>query len=171
MINGLSSVIALEYISHGLKQKYSGYCGTVLFLMGCTAYFFVVTGLNHYTSFEGALGIGYGVVLYVYCLLAAEGRKSDFFLLSVVWVLLAFISAYVMFAVWGMFSGGSLEELLKTESQAHMYFSLSAGALRFSMGRIVLAVYQRRKQKKILAEDWLMAVTFLIFFFLILCSA
>ncbi len=55
-------------------------------------------------------------------------------LLSVVWVLLAFISAYVMFAVWGMFSGGSLEELLKTESQAHMYFSLSAGALRFSMG-------------------------------------
>ena len=168
LINGLSSVIALEYISHGLKQKYSGYCGTVLFLMGCTAYFFVVTGLNHYTSFEGALGIGYGVVLYVYCLLAAEGRKSDFFLLSVVWVLLAFISAYVMFAVWGMFSGGSLEELLKTESQAHMYFSLSAGALRFSMGRIVLAVYQRRKQKKILAEDWLMAVTFLIFFFLIL---
>ena len=162
-------MIALEYISHGLKQKYSGYCGTVLFLMGCTAYFFVVTGLNHYTSFEGALGIGYGVVLYVYCLLAAEGRKSDFFLLSVVWVLLAFISAYVMFAVWGMFSGGSLEELLKTESQAHMYFSLSAGALRFSMGRIVLAVYQRRKQKKILAEDWLMAVTFLIFFFLILC--
>lgn len=161
-------MIALEYISHGLKQKYSGYCGTVLFLMGCTAYFFVVTGLNHYTSFEGALGIGYGVVLYVYCLLAAEGRKSDFFLLSVVWVLLAFISAYVMFAVWGMFSGGSLEELLKTESQAHMYFSLSAGALRFSMGRIVLAVYQRRKQKKILAEDWLMAVTFLIFFFLIL---
>ena len=161
-------MIALEYISHGLKQKYSGYCGTVLFLMGCTAYFFVVTGLNHYTSFEGALGIGYGVVLYVYCLLAAEGRKSDFFLLSVVWVLLAFISAYVMFAVWGMFSGESLEELLKTESQAHMYFSLSAGALRFSMGRIVLAVYQRRKQKKILAEDWLMAVTFLIFFFLIL---
>lgn len=161
-------MIALEYISHGLKQKYSGYRGTVLFLMGCTAYFFVVTGLNHYTSFEGALGIGYGVVLYVYCLLAAEGRKSDFFLLSVVWVLLAFISAYVMFAVWGMFSGGSLEELLKTESQAHMYFSLSAGALRFSMGRIVLAVYQRRKQKKILAEDWLMAVTFLIFFFLIL---
>ena len=161
-------MIALEYISHGLKQKYSGYRGTVLFLMGCTAYFFVVTGLNHYTSFEGALGIGYGVVLYVYCLLAAEGRKSDFFLLSVVWVLLAFISAYVMFAVWGMFSGESLEELLKTESQAHMYFSLSAGALRFSMGRIVLAVYQRRKQKKILAEDWLMAVTFLIFFFLIL---
>lgn len=53
-------MIALEYISHGLKQKYSGYCGTVLFLMGCTAYFFVVTGLNHYTSFEGALGIGYG---------------------------------------------------------------------------------------------------------------
>ena len=95
-------MIALEYISHGLKQKYSGYCGTVLFLMGCTAYFFVVTGLNHYTSFEGALGIGYGVVLYVYCLLAAEGRKSDFFLLSVVWVLLAFISAYVMFAVWGL---------------------------------------------------------------------
>ena len=99
-------MIALEYISHGLKQKYSGYCGTVLFLMGCTAYFFVVTGLNHYTSFEGALGIGYGVVLYVYCLLAAEGRKSDFFLLSVVWVLLAFISAYVMFAVWGMFFNG-----------------------------------------------------------------
>ncbi|MFW5672112.1 MAG: GHKL domain-containing protein [Acetivibrio ethanolgignens] len=161
-------MIALEYISHGLKQKYRGYRGTVLFLAGCTAYFFVVTGLNHYTNFEGVLGIGYGVVLYVYCLLAAQGKKSDFFLLSVVWVLLAFISAYVMFALWGIFSGGSLEELLKTESQAHMYFSLSAGALRFSLGRIVLAVYRRRKQKKLLAEDWMMALIFFIFFFLIL---
>ena len=90
------------------------------------------------------MGLFYMCIVF----LAAEGRKSGFLLLSVVWVLLAFISAYVMFAVWGMFSGGSLEELLKTESQAHMYFSLSAGALRFSMGRIVLAVYQRRKQKR-----------------------
>lgn len=110
-------MIALEYISHGLKQKYSGYCGTVLFLMGCTAYFFVVTGLNHYTSFEGALGIGYGVVLYVYCLLAAEGRKSDFFLLSVVWVLLAFISAYVS-GVDSLDMGNLIHNLLKNGIEA-----------------------------------------------------
>ncbi|MDY3231518.1 MAG: GHKL domain-containing protein [Clostridiaceae bacterium] len=124
--------------------------------------------LNFYTRFEGILGVSYGAVLYVYCLLAAEGKRSDFFLLSVVWVLLAFISVYVMFAVWGMVRGEKLASLLETEGQAHMCFSLAAGDLRFSLGRMVLAVYRRRKQKKLLVEDWMMALIFLAFFFLIL---
>ena len=140
----------------------------VLFLTGCTAYFLVVTILNHYTRFEGVLGVCYGLVLYVYCLLSAEGKKSDFFLLSIVWVLIAFISAYVMFAVWGMMTGEKLGRLLEMEGQIHMYFSLAAGALRFSMGRMVLAVYRRRQQKKLLAEDWMMALIFFAFFLLIL---
>ena len=114
------------------------------------------------------MGVSYGAVLYVYCLLAAEGKRSDFFLLSVVWVLLAFISVYVMFAVWGMVRGEKLASLLETEGQAHMCFSLAAGVLRFSLGRMVLAVYRRRKQKKLLVEDWMMALIFLAFFFLIL---
>lgn len=168
LINGLSAVIALEYISHGLKRKYENHRGMVLFLTGCTAYFLVVTILNHYTRFEGVLGVCYGLVLYVYCLLSAEGKKSDFFLLSIVWVLIAFISAYVMFAVWGMMTGEKLGRLLEMEGQIHMYFSLAAGALRFSMGRMVLAVYRRRQQKKLLAEDWMMALIFFAFFLLIL---
>ena len=169
LINGLSAVIALEYISHGLKSKYKDYHGAVLFLTGCTAYFLMVTALNHYTSFEGIMGASYGIVLYIYCLLGAEGKKSDFFLLSVVWVLIAFISAYIMFAVWGMLTGERLVELIETENQIHIYFSLAAGALRFSLGRMVLAVYRRRIQKKLLAEDWMMALIFFIFFLLILC--
>lgn len=168
LINGLSAIIALEYISHGFKRKYENHCGMVLFLTGCTAYFLVVTILNHYTRFEGVLGVCYGLVLYVYCLLSAEGKKSDFFLLSIIWVLIAFISAYVMFAVWGMMTGEKLGRLLEMEGQIHMYFSLAAGALRFSMGRMVLAVYRRRQQKKLLAEDWMMALIFFAFFLLIL---
>lgn len=168
LINGLSAVIALEYISHGLKPKYKDYRGAILFLTGCTAYFLIVTALNHYTSFEGIMGVSYGIVLYVYCLLGAEGKKSDFFLLSVVWVLIAFISAYIMFAVWGMLTGEKLVELIETENQTHIYFSLAAGALRFSLGRMVLTVYRRRRQKKLLAEDWMMALIFFIFFLLIL---
>lgn len=168
LINGLSAIIALEYISHGFKRKYENHCGMVLFLAGCTAYFLVVTILNHCTRFEGVLGVCYGLVLYVYCLLSAEGKKSDFFLLSTIWVLIAFISAYVMFAVWGMMVGEKLGRLLEMEGQIHMYFSLAAGALRFSMGRMVLAVYRRRQQKKLLAEDWMMALIFFAFFLLIL---
>lgn len=148
----------MEYISHGLKRKYENYCGTVLFWAGCTAYFLTITVLNLHNRFEGVLGVSYGAVLYVYCLLAAEGKRSDFFLLSIAWVLLAFISAYVMFAVWGMVRGEKLAMLLDTEEQAHMYFSLAAGVLRFSLGRMVLAVYRRRKQKKLLVEDWMMAL-------------
>ena len=139
-----------------------------LFCAGCTAYFFVVTILYHYTRFEGLLGLCYGMILYGYCLLAAEGKKSDFFLLSAVWVLIAFISAYVMFALWGLVTGEKLGQLLVTNSREHLYFALAAGALRFSLGRIVLAVYRRRQHEKLLAEDWMMALIFLVFFLLIL---
>ena len=168
LINALSAVIALEYISHGLKPKYKGCRGAALFLAGCTVYFLMVTAFNHYTPFEGIMGAGYGIVLYVYCLLGVEGKKSDFLLLSVVWVLIAFISAYIMFAVWGMITGERLVQLIETENQTHIYFSLAAGALRFSFGRMALAVYRRRRQKKLLVEDWMMALIFFIFFFLIL---
>ena len=133
-----------------------------MFLAGCTAYFFAVTLLNHYTDFEGLLGICYGAVLYGYCLLATEGKKTDFFLLSAIWVLIAFISAYVMFAAWGIITGEELGKLLETDNKTHLYFSLAAGALRFSLGRMALAIYRRKQQSKLLAED------FLVFFLLIL---
>ena len=90
--------------------------------------------LNFYTRFEGILGVSYGAVLYVYCLLAAEGKRSDFFLLSVVWVLLAFTSVYVMFAVWGMVRGEKLASLLETEGQAHMCFPLLLASCVFHLG-------------------------------------
>lgn len=139
-----------------------------MFLAGCTAYFFVVTLLNHYTDFEGLLGICYGTVLYGYCLLATEGKKTDFFLLSTIWVLIAFISAYVMFAAWGIITGEELGKLLETDNKTHLYFSLAAGALRFSLGRMALAIYRRKQQSKLLVEDWIMALIFLVFFLLIL---
>ena len=139
-----------------------------MFLAGCTAYFFAVTLLNHYTDFEGLLGICYGAVLYGYCLLATEGKKTDFFLLSAIWVLIAFISAYVMFAAWGIITGEELGKLLETDNKTHLYFSLAAGALRFSLGRMALAIYRRKQQSKLLAEDWIMALIFLVFFLLIL---
>lgn len=164
----MSAVIALEYISHGLKGKHKNRCGIVLFLAGCTAYFFVVTLLNHFTEFEGLLGVCYGAVLYVYCLLATEGKKTDFFLLSAVWILITFISAYVMFAMWGIVTGEKLGKLLETDNQVHMYFSFAAGALRFSLGRMVLAIYRRKQQRKLMAEDWIMAMIFFAFFLLIL---
>lgn len=168
IINGISAVIALEYISHGLKKRYKGQRGMVLFLAGCTAYFFAVTMLNHYTRFEGLLGLCYGIILYGYCVLAAEGKKMDFFLLSVVWVLIAFISAYVMFAIWGLVTGEMLGQLIVTNSREHLYFALAAGALRFSFGRMALAVYRRRQHEKLLAEDCMLVLIFLVFFLLIL---
>lgn len=139
-----------------------------MFLAGCAAYFFAVTLLNYYTEFEGIFGICYGAILYGYCLLATEGKKTDFFLLSAIWVLIAFISAYVMFVAWGIITREELGKLLETDNQTHLYFSLAAGALRFSLGRMVLAIYRRKQQSKLLAEDWIMALIFLAFFLLIL---
>lgn len=92
----------------------------------------------------------------------------DFFLLSVVWVLIAFISAYVMFAIWGLVTGEMLGQLIVTNSREHLYFALAAGALRFSFGRMALAVYRRRQHEKLLAEDCMLVLIFLVFFLLIL---
>lgn len=83
-------------------------------------------------------------------------------------MLIAFISAYVMFATWGIITGEELGKLLETDNKTHLYFSLAAGALRFSLGRMALAIYRRKQQSKLLAEDWIMALIFLVFFLLIL---
>lgn len=56
--------------------------------------------------------------------------------------MIAFISAYVMFAAWGIVTGEEMGKLLETDNQAHMYFALAAGALRFSLGRMALTIYQ-----------------------------
>ena len=73
-----------------------------------------------------------------------------------------------MFAAWGIITGEELGKLLETDNKTHLYFSLAAGALRFSLGRMALAIYRRKQQSKLLAEDWIMALIFLVFFLLIL---
>lgn len=168
MINALSAVIALEYISHGFEKKYKDFRGIVLFLGGCAVYFMTVTLLNHFTHFEGFLGISYGIILYLYCLVALEGKKVDFFLLSLIWVLIAVISAYVMFAVLGMITNNELGVLLQAEGAWRSYSALAAGALKFSLGRISQAIYKRKQQAIFLLEDWMMAGIFLVIFFLTL---
>ena len=73
MINALSAVIALEYISHGFEKKYKDFRGIVLFLGGCAVYFMTVTLLNHFTHFEGFL---------VSLLSGCTGRKKSRFFSS-----------------------------------------------------------------------------------------
>ncbi len=73
-----------------------------------------------------------------------------------------------MFAAWGMITGEKLGKLLETDNRTHLYFSLAAGVLRFSFGRMALAIYRRKQQRRLLEEDWIMALIFLAFFILIL---
>ena len=73
IINILASVIAVEYMEHGLEKKYSGWRHWLLFAGGCAVYFVVVTVLNLFTGFEGGLCIFYGRVDCLWC--AGSERK------------------------------------------------------------------------------------------------
>ena len=75
-------------------------------------YFLLVTLLNQLSSFEGFSGLGYGLILFIYGIVALEGNKIEFLIFSVVWVLIALISAYVMFGLLGIMTGEGIGELL-----------------------------------------------------------
>ena len=168
IINALSAMIALEYIDHAFRKKYKGIRRILLWLLGCGLYFLVVTLLNRITDFEDLAGLMYGAVLFFYSILALEGNKTDFLLLSLMWVIIALISAYIMFGFLGITTGEGIGELLKKSGTIRTYSALAAGALKFSLGRVVLATYKKKGKMAVKMEEGIVAGTFLILFILIL---
>ncbi|MCI8313424.1 MAG: GHKL domain-containing protein [Lachnospiraceae bacterium] len=163
----MSAAIAIEYINHAFHRKYRGVPGLVLCLAGGVFYFLVVTLLNRFSGFEGLAGLSYGFVLFLYGIVALEGNKTDFMIFSLIWVVIALVSAYIMFGILGIVTGEGIGALLERSGNQRTYSALAAGALKFSMGRIVLAAY-KKKGKEIRTEDWVMGGIFLLMFALVL---
>lgn len=167
LINGLSAVIAVEYISHKFERKYRGIPDVLLLFCGCLGYFLVVTLLNQTCRYEGLMGLSYGAALYLYGLAALRGRKSELAVLSLAWVLIAAISASVMFGVLGILTGEGLGDLLEGTGNGKTYSALAAGVLKFSLGRFVLALTERKRSRTWM-EDCMMGGVFLLIFFLVI---
>lgn len=139
-----------------------------MFWSGVFVYFLLVTLLNQLSSFEGFSGLGYGLILFIYGIVALEGNKIEFLIFSVVWVLIALISAYVMFGLLGIMTGEGIGELLMKSGDLRTYSALAAGALKFALGRGVFAIYKKKRRVAVRMEDWMMAGTFLLMFILVL---
>lgn len=127
-----------------------------------------MTLLNRLCQYEGVLGLGYGAVLYLYGQAALHGRKSEIAALSLAWVLIAAISAYVMFGVLGILTGEGLGNLLSSVGTARMYSALATTVLKFSMGRFVIALLGRKRSKATRLEDGMMGGVCILVFFLVI---
>ena len=74
-INVLASIIAVDYMDYGFRKKYAGIKRWILFVAGCSVYFFVVTGINSFINYEGILCVLYGGVLTL--LASGDFRHSE----------------------------------------------------------------------------------------------
>ena len=127
-----------------------------------------VTLLNRFSRFEGVIGLLYGGILFLYSVVALEGKRTDFLIISLMWVIIALVSSYIMFTFLGIATGEGIGALLKNSGDLRTYSALAAAALKFSLGRIILAVYKRRNKIAVQLEDWTMAGMFFLLFVLAL---
>ena len=137
-------------------------------MAGFLTYFVTVTLLNRFSRFEGVIGLLYGGILFLYSVVALEGKRTDFLIISLMWVIIALVSSYIMFTFLGIATGEGIGALLKNSGDLRTYSALAAAALKFSLGRIILAVYKRRNKIAVQLEDWTMAGMFFLLFVLAL---
>ena len=64
--------------------------------------------LNRYIVFEGFLGISYSVVLTAYGLIALNGKAQKVIVHSLLWILIAISSSYMIYGTLGIITGRSL---------------------------------------------------------------
>ena len=167
VIDVLSTLVAMEYMDHGFDKKYSGAARIMLFTGGCLAYYGIMVLLNRYIVFEGFLGISYGVVLTAYGLIALNGKAQKVIVHSLLWILIAISSSYMIYGTLGIITGRSLNTLMIMDRDAVVFPILAGCALKFSMGRAALALYGRKKGP-VQAEDGMLAGTFFCMFILIM---
>ena len=160
----------MEYINHGFQKKYKGVQAFSLWMAGFLTYFVTVTLLNRFSRFEGVIGLLYGGILFLYSVVALEGKRTDFLIISLMWVIIALVSSYIMFTFLGIATGEGIGALLKNSGDLRTYSALAAAALKFSLGRIILAVYKRRNKIAVQLEDWTMAGMFFLLFVLALAD-
>lgn len=144
VINIISAVIAVDYIDYGFQKKYDGLRRGGAFAAGCAVYFLTVTVLNRLTDFEGVFGFFYGAVLIAYGIWALRGRMRDFLVAGLLWVLILILGTYGVYSIMGILTGNSLWEMLQAQGDRHIYASVVALVVKFSMGKIAAVFFRRR---------------------------
>lgn len=158
VINMLSSVIAIEYMNRGLERKYAGWRHLLISAGGGAVYFILVTALNFLTDFEGILCIFYTMGLVLYGLAALKGILFNKVFLSLMWTLNILFSTFIVYGLTGLSTGKSIADLLSgADRETIFYASLAATAVKFLTGRIIIRLYDWRKETAE-REDWLIAV-------------
>ena len=155
-INVLASIIAVEYIDHGFAKKYEGYKRWVFFAIGCSVYFFVLTGMNWLISYEGILCVLYGITLVFYGSIALKGGMQDKILLGLMWILITFLGTFTVYGLIGVLTGKSMGDIMGIKGIAHVFAAVLASVIKFLMGRIVVKFYGKR-EKLHKPESWMIA--------------
>lgn len=83
----------------------------------------------------------YGCLLLLYSMVALKGDGADFVMFSFLWVMIALISACIMFGILGIVTGEGIGMLLERSGDLRTCSALAAAALKFSLGRLVLAIH------------------------------
>ncbi len=166
LFNVLSAVIAIDYMDHGFQKKYHGKLRVVSFLTGCGIYFLAVTAFNRIMEFESVMGFLYGVIVICYGLAALEGKKWDILFYGILWMVIVLIGSYAVYGVIGGMTEENLADMVALEWEYQYTASMSVTALKFSMGRIASGIFRKRETEG-KAEDWMIAASFLLIFFLV----
>lgn len=161
----LSAVIAVEYMDYSFPKKYKGCKRWLYFIAGIAMYFLVLTGFGVREKFEGVMGFVYGVAVIGYGLAALRGKPGNIIFQGILWMLITIIGTYMAYGVLGIMRGSGLRTLVENSSQLRRFVWLSAAALKFAMGRIVIGISRKRGELR-KTEDWLIAAAFLLMFLL-----
>lgn len=160
-----SAVIAVEYMDYSFPKKYKGCKRWLYFIAGIAVYFLVLTGFGIREKFEGVMGFVYGIAVIGYGLAALRGKPGNIIFHGILWMLITIIGTYMAYGALGIVRGSGLRSLVENSSQLGRLVWLSAAALKFAMGRIVIGISRKRGEPK-KTEDWLIAAAFLLMFLL-----
>jgi hypothetical protein len=156
VINVLAAVIAVGYIDYGFEKKYEGLKRWAFFVIGCSVYFFVMTGMNRLTSYEGIFCVLYGAVLVFYGSIALKGSLQDKILLSIMWILITFLGTFTVYGLIGILTGQNMGDIMGIEGIALFFASVLASVIKLLMGRIVVIFYGKRENLH-KSESWMVA--------------
>lgn len=167
LINIVSAIIAIDFMEQGFIRKYTGWRGRTYMFLGCIVYFVTVTWLNSKSEFEGMLGLAYCLVLIVYGGIALQGRLRDKIIMGTLWMVIALLSAYVMFSILGIVTGKDLVKLLQTNGDVRVYSALATAILKFTLGRMAASIIKRIRGRSTGLEELVIIGAFLIIFILV----
>lgn len=156
IVNVFASVIAVEYIDYGFAKKYEGFKRRVSFAIGCGVYFFVLTGMNWFISYEGILCVLYGITLVIYGSICLKGDIQDKILLSLMWILITFLGTFAVYGIMGILTGKSMRDIMGIKGSIYVFAAVLASTVKFLMGRIVVRFYGKRENLQ-KSESWMVA--------------